>query len=382
MPSIEVEYIPTNSILRHPRNPKKHPEEQIHRLEASIQKFGWTSPIILSSDGYILAGHARYEAALNQGIGEVPCIRTALNGDDAIAYLLADNALASDEWDMEQLKGLFDELPDDLSCFTGIDDNWFDDLDGGLEEFDGKTVSNKDNLKINADENVITDIKLGDVFDIGSIKLMCGDSSNEEHIKKLIANNNPDLLFLDPPYEMDHLWELDVDFSKAIVFSDSKHIKSAMKTAMKYKYIYEFIWDTILSWYVQNRPICRHRSAFVCMNEPHYNSDACVINDGKQRKSSKRKTNLGEYTYSPIGDGNVRLTTVFQFGKNNLPAQHGKPLEWITPLIAGCGAESVFEPFGGFGSTAMACLQLGIPCYIMEINPKRVQLILNRIKEY
>jgi hypothetical protein len=63
MPSIEVEYIPTNSILRHPRNPKKHPEDQIHRLEASIQKFGWTSPIILSSDGYILAGHARYEAA-------------------------------------------------------------------------------------------------------------------------------------------------------------------------------------------------------------------------------------------------------------------------------------------------------------------------------
>ena len=63
VPSIEVEYISTNSILRHPRNPKKHPEEQIHRLEASIQKFGWTSPIILSSDGYILAGHARYEAA-------------------------------------------------------------------------------------------------------------------------------------------------------------------------------------------------------------------------------------------------------------------------------------------------------------------------------
>jgi len=64
VPSIEVEYISTNSILRHPRNPKKkHPEAQIHKLEASIQKFGWTSPIILSSDGYILAGHARYEAA-------------------------------------------------------------------------------------------------------------------------------------------------------------------------------------------------------------------------------------------------------------------------------------------------------------------------------
>lgn len=54
MQCIEVEYIPTNSILRHPRNPKKHPEDQIHRLEASIQKFGWTSPIILSSDGYML----------------------------------------------------------------------------------------------------------------------------------------------------------------------------------------------------------------------------------------------------------------------------------------------------------------------------------------
>lgn len=148
MPSIEVEYIPTSSILRHPRNPKKHPEEQIHRLEASIQKFGWTSPIILSSDGYILAGHARYEAALNQGIAEVPCIRTSLNGDDAIAYLLADNALVSDEWDMEQLKGLFDELPDELADFTGIDDSFFGvrDSDEFSDTFDLPTESSGEKL--------------------------------------------------------------------------------------------------------------------------------------------------------------------------------------------------------------------------------------------
>jgi len=148
-----------------------------------------------------------------------------------------------------------------------------------------------------------------------------------------------------------------------------------MYQALKFEYVYEFVWDTVISWYIDNRPLCRHRSAYLCQNVPDYDAGAGVRNDGKPRKASRRTSNLGEYTYEPLGDGQVRLTTVYQKSKADLPAEHGKPVEWIGPIIAGCGARNVLDLFGGSGSTLAACEQLRIPCFIVEKDPAKCQRI-------
>ena len=86
---------------------------------------------------------------------------------------------------------------------------------------------------------------------------------------------------------------------------------------------------------------------------------------------------MGEYEYVPLDDG-VRLTTIYQKNKAQLPAQHGKPIEWIAPIIAGSGSTNVLDLFGGSGSTLIACEQLDIPCFVVEIDPVKCQNIVNR----
>jgi DNA modification methylase len=107
-----------------------------------------------------------------------------------------------------------------------------------------------------------------------------------------------------------------------------------------------------------------------------------VLNDGKERKKQHRDTNLGSYEYSPLGGGQVRLTSVFSKSKAELPAEHGKPVEWIAPIIAGAHVNNVLDLFGGAGSTIIACEQVGISCFTMEIDPVKCQNIKNRVEDY
>lgn len=220
-------------------------------------------------------------------------------------------------------------------------------------------------------------IPIGEVIEIGRHRLICGDSTDPAVVAAVLADTDVDLLYYDPPYEDAALWRIDVPAQKALVFSDARHVRDAMHQALKYEYVYEFVWDTIISWYLDNRPLCRHRSAYLCQNVPDYNAGTGVICDGKPRKASRRTSNLGEYTYRPLGDGQVRLTTVYQKSKADLPAEHGKPVEWIGPIIAGCGARNVLDLFAGSGSTIAACEQLGIACFAVEKDPVKCQRIVD-----
>ena len=103
-----------------------------------------------------------------------------------------------------------------------------------------------------------------------------------------------------------------------------------------------------------------------------------VINDGKVRKNILHTTNLGEHEYNPLPEGQVRLTTVYQKSKATLPAEHGKPIEWIAPIIAGTHAKTILDLYGGSGSTLMACDQIDSICYMVEIDPVKCKLIVDR----
>ena len=111
MATPQIEMMPVAALKPHPRNPRQHPEKAIEKLVKSLQEFGWTNPVLLSADGFVLAGHARLKAAEKAGIVEVPVVRLPLSGAKADAYLIADNRLQEETaWDVPGLKDLLQEL--------------------------------------------------------------------------------------------------------------------------------------------------------------------------------------------------------------------------------------------------------------------------------
>ena len=109
--NMRVEKVNISELKPHPKNPRIHPDSAIEKLKRSIEEFGWTNPILVSKDGYILAGHARLKAAKKAGIQEVPVIYLELEGAKAAAYLIADNRLQDEtDWDMELLRELVAEI--------------------------------------------------------------------------------------------------------------------------------------------------------------------------------------------------------------------------------------------------------------------------------
>lgn len=108
---MQIQMVNVSELKPHPKNPRVHPESALEKLQRSIEKFGWTNPILVSADGYILAGHARLKAAQNAGIEQVPVIYLPLEGAKAEAYLIADNRLQEEtDWDFELLEQDLKEL--------------------------------------------------------------------------------------------------------------------------------------------------------------------------------------------------------------------------------------------------------------------------------
>ena len=360
------------------RNPKIHPESQLKKLEHSISEFGWTNPVLATKEGMIVAGHARVEAAKRLNLSEVPVIYLDMPYEKAIAYVVADNRLAElAETDVEKLSDILNELieiPDFDIELTGFNLDEIGEI--GLQLPTPNNVVSDDDLPTQTTE---TDIKIGDIITLGKHKLLCGDALDKTEIARLVGGSDVDLLYYDPPYELKKLWDCFYDCNKALIFTDNRHILDAYFIISKFKHVYEFVWDTAVSWYLENRPLCRHRSAYLCQNVPEYNSDGAIYDDGKIRTKHNVTTHKGNYEYQPLENG-VRLSSIYQKNKAQLPSQYGKPIEWIAPIIAGAGATNVLDLFGGSGSTLMACEQLGVTCFVVEIDPVKCQNIVNRFE--
>ena len=143
---MKVETVNINDLKMHPKNPRIHPDSAIDKLVRSIKEFGWTNPILVSKDGFILAGHARLKAAKKAGIKEVPVIYLPLKGAKAEAYLILDNRLQDEtDWDMELLRELVAEIElegADLEI-TGLDMDEINELN--FEDIGYKEKEEKEN---------------------------------------------------------------------------------------------------------------------------------------------------------------------------------------------------------------------------------------------
>lgn len=188
---IEIKKI--SDIKPYPLNAKKHDKEQIANVAQSIKKYGWQGFILVDKENVIIAGHCRYFAAKKLGLKEVPVkIATELSEEQVREYRLLDNKLNESEWDIDLLSEDIVGLDfSDFSIDWGIEDE--EDLEREVEDDDYDTPI--------PDEPIS---KLGDVWLLGSHRLMCGDSTNPENVAKLMNGEFADLVITDPPYNVDY----------------------------------------------------------------------------------------------------------------------------------------------------------------------------------
>lgn len=388
---MKIKFVPIGQLIPYARNSRTHSAAQIDQIAASMIEWGWTNPILADTKG-IVAGHGRVAAArkvLDSGSplrmadgapipgGKVPVIDcTGWSDAQRRAYVIADNKLALNAgWDDEMLSLELEGLGDDGYDLEliGFDQAEIDALLNG----DGSPGDVVQDAEINPEPPAIA--RPGNIWQLGTHRLMCGDSSNIGDIEQLLDGETPDLLIYDPPYDVAESWTWQYPCGKALVFSDYKHMGEAMRVASAYETIYQFVWDCCTSWYTQNRPLARHKTALFCSAGKEWNFDAAVYQDGKKRDAKTVSNTRGELEYKPLADGFVHLQTVYQEPNTQQDSSHAhaKPVKWLNALMRGAGGSLALDLFGGSGATIIAAPE-SMAVYAMEIDQRSCDRIIDR----
>lgn len=372
---LNVEYIPVGKLKPYDKNTRKHEDYDVSQIAKSIEQYGFNDPIgIWGKDNIIVEGHGRLLAAKKLGMAEVPCIRLDdLTDEKRREYAIMHNKTAElSTWDFDLLAAEIDGLE-----FSGFDIDW------GLPTDEEETEITEDEPPEVDDEHEPI-CQLGDIWQLGRHKLICGDSTDKATVERLMDGKEADTILVDPPYDQEELYEVIPEKEtekKLIVSYDHKHfVKPIMEATLKgWIGRYEFIWDCQQSWYTPNRPLARHKTFTVFMDKPDWNFENAIVYDGKERKPQQGYNTRGYYDYKPL-DGAVHLRTVEQFSNTAMheDCNQGKPVRWVGAILAGVNAEIVLDLFGGSGSTLIACEQLNRVCYMCEIDPKYCDVILKR----
>jgi len=369
MPIAQLKPAPYNAAVR------RITDRSRGGLRASIHRWGLLQDIVWNrATGNVVGGHERLgvleaagETEAQVTIVEIP----DLEEEKALSVALNSPAIAGEF--TEDLQGLLATLEADLpDLFAALN------LDDRKIEAEGGTAGLTDPDDVPEPPKVpIT--KPGDLWILGDHRLLAGDSTKAEDVARVMGGAVPDLLFFDPPYEVESAWALTVLPQKALVFTDYKHIREAMGIVLSYPVTYHFVWDTVISWYTSNRPLCRHRSAFYCAQVHGWDADAATYVDGNQRDETVKHSGAfpGSYIYKPLSGGRVRVTTVYQQTKTVDESGNGKPVAWVRALLAGAQARVVYEPFAGTGATIIAAPE-GCTVHAVEIDPAKVDVAVER----
>lgn len=367
---LEIEYVDINSIKSYSKNAKLHPQEQIEQIKKSIEKFGMDDPIGIWKNE-IVEGHGRLIACKELGYTEVPIIRLDhLTDEERKAYTLAHNKLTmNSDFDL-------DILNDELGNFETIDMSDFGfDIDLDLNE--EQEITEDEVPEIPEEPKA----KLGDIYKLGNHRLMCGDSTSEEDVAKLMNGVKADMVFTDPPYGID-------------VVSDNGEVGANFGVAKKGNYskvIADDTTDTAKKTYEILKTICNKLilwggNYFIDFLEP---SDGWLIWDKRVDSGIKNTFADGEMAYcnfhTPIRIYHQLWNGMIREGEKDKrvhPTQ--KPIKMLSEILQDFSKENetILDAFGGSGSTLIACEQLNRKCYMMEYSPHYIDVIIQRWENF
>lgn len=365
----------------------RHNEKAVDKVASSIKEFGFKNPIIIDANSEIIAGHTRLLAAKKLGLTEVPTIRADdLSPEQVKAFRIADNKTAEyAEWDFELLAQELEELKlEGYSLdLTGFD---FSEAEKLMDEFNKETEADEmeeENVPA-PPENPIT--KRGDIWLLGKHRLMCGDSTVESDMKKLMDGKKANLIVTDPPYNVDYTGKT----------------KDALKIEndnMDNDCFYDFLNDAFTRLYEVSEDGAgiyifhadseglNFRKAFV---EAGFKLAQCCI-WAKQTMVMGRQDYHWQhepvlYGWKPTAahywNSDRKQTTLWHFDRPFRNEFHPtmKPVALICYPIKNSSkiGDLVLDSFGGSGSTLMACVETDRVCYTMELEEKYADVVLNR----
>lgn len=194
----KLQQVPVNKLVPYERNAKTHSAEQVEKIKASIEEFGFVSPILIDGEFNIIAGHGRVLAAKELGMDKVPAVFVeGLTEAQRRAYIIADNKLTElGGWDMEMVRAELQELDGegfdtDITGFELEAITVTEDMGSDYEEVPGDDY-----------EEVPARVRRGEIWQLGEHRLMCGDSTNRDDVIALMGGATADLLVTDPPYNV------------------------------------------------------------------------------------------------------------------------------------------------------------------------------------
>ena len=380
---METINIKLEDIIPYKNNAKKHNRTQINNVAESIKQFGRVQPIVLDKNNEIVIGHCRYEALKKLGEKEAPCVMADDLTEEQIKKLRnLDNKLNESEWDYDLLKFDIEDLD-----FSDFDIDWeIPDLD-----FEEKETEEDD---FDIELPVEPKSKLGDIYQLGNHRLMCGDSTSITDIDKLLNDNKIDMIFTDPPYGMN----LDTDFSGM----KSKILKGGnggneydagivddfspemINTIMALDIKETFLWGA--DYFAELLPNKNDGSWVVWDKRANGNDDIA-----EDYSSDKMYGSCFELCWSRTKHKRdiARVKWAGMFGmkkQDNKKRLHPtqKPLELCNWFITRYSEDNsnILDLFGGSGSTLIACEQLNRNCYMMELDPKYVDVVIERWEQY
>jgi len=360
---LKIQYKPIQDLIPYARNSRTHDDAQVAQIAASIKEFGWTNPVLLDGENGIIAGHGRVMAASKLGETEVPTIELShMDDNQKRAYIIADNKLALNAgWDNEMLALELQDLSD-----AGYD--------LGLTGFDPDEISalNPQVVEGLTDEDAVPEVpeepvtKVGDIYQLGYHRLMCGDSTFIDDVEKLMNGTYPDLVHTDPPYGMNAVSKSSVlkkNYKTDILGDDNPDVA---KDA--FNLIYGLYPEAKHIWWGAN---------YYCSALP--DSECWLVWDKDNGQSDQTDCELAWANFRSV---------VPQFTKSSEKSNRVHPtqkpvalMEWIIRRFK-LSSDTIADYFGGSGSTLIAAEKHGIKAFVMEFDPKFCDVIVKRWEEF
>lgn len=365
-----------DKLIPYSRNAKKHDETQISNVAESIKQFGFVQPVVVDKNGVIVIGHCRTLAAKKLGMKTVPCVMVdELTDEQVRALRIIDNKTNESPWDMELLS---DELADiDLS---GFDFDFGIDLPEESKEDEDKEIVEDEAPEVDEDAEPIA--KLGDIWQLGRHRLMCGDSTSIDAVEKLMGGQMADMVFTDPPYGYNYQSNMREKSKKFDVLENDDKILDFFPNIRIVCNGFVFICTT---WKVLDKWIPLFKKYYDLTNMIIWDKGGGGIGDLKHTFSTDYEVILCSNSGKEIKG--KRIGSVWNIPKDSAndyahPTQKPVKLSEFAIRNTTERCANVLDLFGGSGSTLMACEQLDRNCYMMELDPKYCDVIIKRWESF
>lgn len=386
---MQIESVEISKLSLDPANARKHGERNLDAIVASLNRFGQQKPIVIDKSNVVRAGNGTLAAAKSLGWTHINCVRSELDGTDAIAYAIADNRTAElAEWDVDVLAAELEGLQlEGMLDLTGFNDDELAELlkEVGVDD-DPQQIEDDEIPDPPADP--IT--KPGDLWILGRHRLLCGDSTKSEDVARLLNGAKPFLMVIDPPYgvEYDANWRNEAlradgspiagratgkvlnderfDWTDAYKLSPA-HVAYVWHAGMYSADIVVNLRDA--GFKIRSQVIWKKSNFAIGRGHYHWHHEPCwyAVREGGSSKW------CGDRTQSTIWE-------IAKPAKSETGHSTQKPVECMARPVRNHGdkTDDVHEPFSGSGSTIIACEQLGRACFAMELNPAYVDVAVKR----